>query len=534
MKQSKNLILTLLCFFAIHSFAQNVTSVDDLGATIKSNGNNSNYLCQANIESYHTIKENRSALSGVNIDVYNLTTETEELSLKNHPLNKFSFNFKHGNKYVVMLRKEGYLVKRILAKIGVEGCIACFEGLNTLTPLNEQEVNSIANMKIMMRKFNEGDRILIPEIEFEGKSADLNEKTQKTLNDLAQFFKDNSNILGQLELHTDARGDANENLKLSNERAKVVMNYLALSGVSKDDISIKGYGERKIVNHCIDGVNCGETQHSKNRRALFWLRASIGENSIFNESLASILQKEGTTLASVDEARQPTFSAAVPQEPIEPEPIIQEEEEEIIVEAPKKEEVQAEANLQQEEKSKALAKVDQAIPKTDANHVFSSSFNNIDVDDEKAKLCDVNGVPINSEKRMMDFEPINKDGDGVIISKNVKGKVTHSGSMSKTTVVTYTEEGDKDVRRSGRATLVPNTFTGYKVELFTSVDELDNSHSIFKRYGMVYLDDTGVAFSYMIGEFQGEEAAAKFLRTVIKPLYPEAKVIRYKNGKRKE
>ena len=70
--------------------------------------------------------------------------------------------------------------------------------------------------------------------------------------------------------------------------------------------------------------------------------------------------------------------------------------------------------------------------------------------------------------------------------------------------------------------------------MFTSVDELPNDHKVFKRHGKVYLDDTGVAFSYMLGEFATKEAAEKFIKTVVRFSYPDAKVIKYKEGKRKK
>jgi outer membrane protein OmpA-like peptidoglycan-associated protein len=210
-------------------------------------------------------------LTGVNIEIFNKTLQKTELNLKKHPQNRLSFHFKSGNEYVIMFRKEGFMIKRVNAKIGIDGCTACFDGLNTLTPLKEGERSSIVNLDLMMREINEGDRVILPTVQFQNKSADLSEDAKKALNELAVVLKDNANILSQLEVHTDARGTANDNLMLSKKRATTITEYLVSRGVSKGDFYVKGYGERKIVNHCTDNVDCAEVQHRKNRRIVLCL-----------------------------------------------------------------------------------------------------------------------------------------------------------------------------------------------------------------------------------------------------------------------
>jgi outer membrane protein OmpA-like peptidoglycan-associated protein len=521
MKRFTPIILILTLLFANQIFAQNVTRVNDLGAAQKTNS--PNFVCQAKVVKYSALKDSRTPLKGVNIEVFNLTKQKLELELKNHPLDKFSFNFRQGNEYTILLRKEGYFMKRINAKIGVNGCKACFDGLNTLTPLENNEMNSIMNLQLMMRQVNEGDRVMMPDITFEGKSAQITEKTGLALNELAMLLKDNSNILGQLEIHTDARGDADDNMKLSEDRAKAISDYLSLSGIPKDEINIKAYGERRIINKCYSDDACNETGHAQNKRTIFWLRAQIGENSKFTESLVSILANEGNANFST-QARAP--------EPIED--IEQKEVKEVIKE---KVAVVVKPLIPSEAKAKesaAIAKVDKALPK--ANLVegnFGSSFSGkvaISPNDVK-EICDVNGV-VKPSSRMEDRDN-NKLATGVQNARNAKSKVTSTGPVSTRIDVSYNDDGSKTIRRSGKATLISAIYTGYMIEMFTSVDELPNDHKVFKDYGKVYLDDTGIAFSYMLGEFETEEAAQKFIKSVIHYTYPDAKVIKYKEGDRK-
>lgn len=74
----------------------------------------------------------------------------------------------------------------------------------------------------------------------------------------------------KIEAHTDARGTHEYNDILSTNRAKSTYNYLISKGVNPSNIeSYKGYGERRLINECADGVACEEAKHQLNRRTQF-------------------------------------------------------------------------------------------------------------------------------------------------------------------------------------------------------------------------------------------------------------------------
>ncbi len=541
MKSSFYTVLVACLLLAFNMIGQepkdNVTFGEDMNFMSSKSDESSNYLCNATIKKYSPTESLRHSLTGVDIEIFNKTTQKLVLNLKNHQQNRFSYNFLHGNEYVIMLRRKGYMIKRINAKIGVDGCIACFDGLYTLTPANASEVKSIVNLNVMMRPINEGDRVILPEIQFENKSSEITSATAKALDELAMVIKDNDNILAQLEVHTDARGNADANLKLSQDRADAITKYLVSKGISAKDFYVKGYGERKIVNNCYDGVDCAETQHNQNKRVIYWLRAQIGENELFEQPLTSILKNEGNTTfaAPLEEAGDGKMASVgkrgdePKQEEVVAKPTIQMD----MADNNKVDDAEI-SKFAEESAGKDLTSADVVFPrqrsKNEDDKFGSSAFvNQVDVKPEEVKdICDVNGIKPNSQ---LTKKEVSED-KGITVSRLPKDAVPGSEIMSKTTEVTY-DDGDAIVRRSGRAILVDKLYNGYKVELFTSEQELDNNHAIFKRYGKIFLDDTGTAFSYMIGSFEQKDAAEKFLDTVIKPFYPEAKVIRYKSGKRK-
>ena len=67
--------------------------------------------------------------------------------------------------------------------------------------------------------------------------------------------------------HTDNRGSDEYNLKLSDQRAKAVVQYVISQGISKDRITGQGFGETEPKVDC--GANCTEEQHAQNRRNEF-------------------------------------------------------------------------------------------------------------------------------------------------------------------------------------------------------------------------------------------------------------------------
>jgi outer membrane protein OmpA-like peptidoglycan-associated protein len=71
--------------------------------------------------------------------------------------------------------------------------------------------------------------------------------------------------------HTDSRESDEYNIRLSNDRANAVTNYMAKHKISTDRIQIEWFGEQNLVNDCGNGKPCSE--HQLNRRSELILRA---------------------------------------------------------------------------------------------------------------------------------------------------------------------------------------------------------------------------------------------------------------------
>jgi outer membrane protein OmpA-like peptidoglycan-associated protein len=97
-------------------------------------------------------------------------------------------------------------------------------------------------------------------------SAALSYEAKKVLERWYEYMKDKDNVRLRLNAHTDAQGDNDFNLGLSQRRADAAKEYLVQRGIDGDKIIARGYGERYILNHCKDGVRCSDAEHEVNRR----------------------------------------------------------------------------------------------------------------------------------------------------------------------------------------------------------------------------------------------------------------------------
>ena len=104
---------------------------------------------------------------------------------------------------------------------------------------------------------------------FATESYSLNDKSQTTLNKLADIFREYPKSLILVEGHTDNTGNDAYNNTLSQNRAESVTNFLTNQGISSGRFTTKWYGETqpKFDNSTADG-------RSKNRRVELAIIAS--------------------------------------------------------------------------------------------------------------------------------------------------------------------------------------------------------------------------------------------------------------------
>jgi outer membrane protein OmpA-like peptidoglycan-associated protein len=239
-----------------------------------------------------------NAITGARIEVYNNTLKEEELVLNDFQSPTFNFGFEKGNHYTIMIRKKGYLTKRIEAYVNVAGCILCFDGLGSIQP-EVTEVMShgletgtfLANIEMEPVAINK--TFQIDNIYYDYDKWNIRPDAAERLDKLIIVLKDNPGITMELGSHTDCRGSDAYNLTLSQKRAQSAVDYILASGyIEEDKIYAKGYGEKKLANDCDDGVPCSEEEHQANRRTELKVIGIEEEDPLDKKGLKEIIEEE--------------------------------------------------------------------------------------------------------------------------------------------------------------------------------------------------------------------------------------------------
>lgn len=94
----------------------------------------------------------------------------------------------------------------------------------------------------------------------------LSFEAQNSLNKTADYLKENTSAVVQVEGHCDERGSVEYNLALGQRRAQAVKNYLVELGIDASRLPTISYGKEKPV-----AFGSNEDAWSQNRRAEFVL-----------------------------------------------------------------------------------------------------------------------------------------------------------------------------------------------------------------------------------------------------------------------
>ncbi len=125
--------------------------------------------------------------------------------------------------------------------------------------------NSVA-VDLTVEKVKTGKPYNINDILFESDSYALNASAKLILDQFASYLKENTSYKVAIHGHTDDLGDDMANLKLSQDRAKSVAQYIINQGIAANRISHSGFGEKQPK-----FPNQTDEQRRKNRRTEFLL-----------------------------------------------------------------------------------------------------------------------------------------------------------------------------------------------------------------------------------------------------------------------
>ena len=148
----------------------------------------------------------------------------------------------------------------------VVGCEYLIEGAKDRMATKGGRVSKDGTGETNLLMFGAGDVMRIEDIYYDLDKADIRPDASAELDKLVAMLTKYPDMKIEMRSHTDSRATSQYNKRLSADRAKAAINYIASKGIAKRRLRAKGYGESALVNGCADGVDCTEEQHQQNRR----------------------------------------------------------------------------------------------------------------------------------------------------------------------------------------------------------------------------------------------------------------------------
>ena len=207
--------------------------------------NNENFIVMGKVVNCKTSEP----ISDASVIVKNNKTGTIETYISDAK-GEFIFNALPNTTYTIYGKKANYLSQNMTLK----------------TSEYNRTKSQYIQIQICMDKADCNDAIILKDILYDLDKWFIREDAKPELNRLVQFMNDNPEVRVELSSHTDSRASHAYNDKLSQRRAQAAVDYLVSQGIAKSRLIAKGYGERKLLNKCADGVKCTEEEHQLNRR----------------------------------------------------------------------------------------------------------------------------------------------------------------------------------------------------------------------------------------------------------------------------
>ncbi|HLA54016.1 MAG TPA: OmpA family protein, partial [Flavitalea sp.] len=127
--------------------------------------------------------------------------------------------------------------------------------------LSDQAPDSTYNIDIPLQPIRRDASVVLKNIFFDVNKATLKTESFPELDNVVALMTENPTIRIRISGHTDNTGTAEDNLKLSNARAKTVVTYLGSKGINAQRLTSTGFGATQPI-----ATNDTETGKAVNRR----------------------------------------------------------------------------------------------------------------------------------------------------------------------------------------------------------------------------------------------------------------------------
>lgn len=197
-------------------------------------------------------KDTKEVLSGATVELYNLEGSLLE-SLSTYTDGSYKFKVSCAKEYKIVASNNNYVTDVTRIEILEENYHSALHTNLNLSKIEEEKV-VIESLQPIFYDFDD---------------SSIKKSAAAEMDKIAKIMKDNPNLVLEASSFTDSRGSNSYNMKLSQRRLKSAIEYLTAKGIDQTRVKGNGYGEEKLINHCVNGTDCEEHLHEMNRRTEF-------------------------------------------------------------------------------------------------------------------------------------------------------------------------------------------------------------------------------------------------------------------------
>jgi OOP family OmpA-OmpF porin len=184
----------------------------------------------------------------------------KKFSGRSQPGRAFTFTLGRSDTIIINTTAKGYYAMEEVLFVPCDTC-ANYEHRALMEKVG---VTKTAQPDSVFRDLKVNDKIRLDNVYFDQSSYILRKESYPQLDKLLNTLKSYPRLVIEIAGHTDNVGDRRLNQSLSENRARVITNYLIQRGISENRLQYQGYGDNRPA-----APNDNEANKKLNRRVEF-------------------------------------------------------------------------------------------------------------------------------------------------------------------------------------------------------------------------------------------------------------------------
>ncbi|MGB5362979.1 MAG: OmpA family protein, partial [Aureibaculum sp.] len=211
--------------------------------------------CLQTIQGIVRDKDTQELLPGAIVAILDKDGNQLQITAAHEDDATYSFDVPCNDNYKIVATNDGYLRKELTVK--------------TINDIDAPAIEK--NIDLSTEFILVGDELLvnIDVIYFDFDKYSIRVDAAAELDKVIEVMNKYPELKIHATSHTDSRGPASYNMRLSKRRANSSVEYIVSKGIDAGRLTNEGMGESNLVNDCGDGKKCTEEEHQLNRRTKF-------------------------------------------------------------------------------------------------------------------------------------------------------------------------------------------------------------------------------------------------------------------------